>query len=162
MYKKLQKLLAGSVLAMTTLVAHAAESSSCYIGEVFMFSGNFAPVGTLFANGSLLPIAQYYVLFAIIGTTYGGDGQSTFALPDLRGREAIGTGTGNGLSTVSLGQQRGNESVTPPLSGSATVIPSTRSGSTPVATAGTNVATIPPQLASNYVICTEGIFPQQN
>lgn len=60
-----------------------------YVGEIRMFGGNFAPVGWGWCNGQLVPISEYEVLFNLIGTTYGGDGQSTFALPDLRGRIPI-------------------------------------------------------------------------
>src|SRR5438445_75129 len=60
-----------------------------YVGEIRMFAGNFAPAGWAFCDGSLLPISEYETLFNLIGTTYGGDGQSTFALPDLRGRLPI-------------------------------------------------------------------------
>jgi microcystin-dependent protein len=63
-----------------------------YVGEIRMFAGNFAPVGWMFCEGELLPIAEYETLFQLIGTTYGGDGQSTFALPDLRGRLPIHQG----------------------------------------------------------------------
>lgn len=78
-----------------------------YIGELKIFGGNFAPVGWMFCAGQLLAIAQYDALFALIGTTYGGDGVSTFALPDLRGRAAVGQGSG-----YNLGQAAGVETVT--------------------------------------------------
>ena len=65
-----------------------------YVGEIRMFAGNFAPAGWMFCEGQLLPIAEYETLFNLIGTTYGGDGQSTFALPDLRGRIPIHQGNG--------------------------------------------------------------------
>jgi microcystin-dependent protein len=65
-----------------------------YVGEVRMFAGNFAPAGWMFCEGQLLPISEYETLFNLIGTTYGGDGQSTFALPDLRGRLPIHQGNG--------------------------------------------------------------------
>lgn len=65
-----------------------------YIGEIRMFAGNFAPVGWLFCEGQLLPISENEALFQLIGTTYGGDGESTFALPDLRGRLPIHQGNG--------------------------------------------------------------------
>lgn len=65
-----------------------------YVGEVRMFAGNFEPAGWQFCWGQLLPISQYETLFQLIGTTYGGDGQSTFALPDLRGRLPIHAGNG--------------------------------------------------------------------
>ena len=65
-----------------------------YVGEIRMFGGNFAPAGWMFCEGQLLPISEYETLFNLIGTTYGGDGQSTFALPDLRGRIPLHQGNG--------------------------------------------------------------------
>lgn len=65
-----------------------------YVGEIRMFAGNFAPAGWMFCEGQILPIAEFETLFNLIGTTYGGDGQSTFALPDLRGRLPIHQGNG--------------------------------------------------------------------
>lgn len=65
-----------------------------YVGEIRMFAGNFAPAGWMFCDGSLLPISENETLFQLIGTTYGGDGQSTFALPDLRGRLPVHQGNG--------------------------------------------------------------------
>ena len=65
-----------------------------YVGEIRMFAGNFAPAGWMFCEGQLLPISEYETLFNLIGTTYGGDGQSTFALPDLRGRLPLHQGNG--------------------------------------------------------------------
>lgn len=69
-----------------------------YVGEVRMFAGNFAPAGWMFCEGQLLPISEYETLFNLIGTTYGGDGQSTFALPDMQGRIPIHFGGGFNLS----------------------------------------------------------------
>lgn len=86
--------------------------STPFIGEVRTFGFSFAPRGWAFCNGSILSIAQNTALFAILGTTYGGNGQTTFALPDLRGRAAIGPGQGPGLSPQTLGQARGRETVT--------------------------------------------------
>jgi microcystin-dependent protein len=77
-----------------------------------MFGGNFAPAGWAFCNGSLLPISEYETLFNLIGTTYGGDGQQTFAVPDLRGRLPIHMGQGPGLGNYIIGQSGGTESVT--------------------------------------------------
>lgn len=85
--------------------------STPYIGEIRVFGGNFAPVGWAFCDGRLLAIAENDVLFNLIGTTYGGDGASTFALPDLRGRVPLHVGQGNGLSLRVLGQQGGVEAV---------------------------------------------------
>jgi microcystin-dependent protein len=81
--------------------------SQPYVGEIRMFAGNFAPAGWMFTEGQLLPISQYETLFNLIGTTYGGDGQSTFALPDLRGRLPIHQGNG-----FTLAETGGAETIT--------------------------------------------------
>jgi microcystin-dependent protein len=81
--------------------------SQPYVGEIRMFAGNFAPVGWMFCQGQILSISQFETLFNLIGTTYGGDGQSTFALPDLRGRLPIHQGSG-----FTLAQPGGAETVT--------------------------------------------------
>ncbi|MBV9245668.1 MAG: phage tail protein [Methylobacteriaceae bacterium] len=83
-----------------------------YIGEIRIFAGNFAPAGWAFCDGQLMAISDNDALFTLIGTTYGGDGQSTFALPDLRGRVLLHQGQGGGLSNYVLGQSGGVESVT--------------------------------------------------
>jgi len=87
-------------------------SAQPYVGEIRIFAGNFAPSGWLFCDGQLLSIAENEMLFLLIGTTYGGDGQTTFQLPDLRGRAALHQGTGPGLITYTIGQQGGVEEVT--------------------------------------------------
>jgi microcystin-dependent protein len=87
-------------------------SDTPILGCIFMFAGNFAPRGYAFCAGQLLPISQNTALFSLLGTTYGGNGQTTFALPDLRGRSPIGSGQGPGLSNISLGEQAGTENVT--------------------------------------------------
>jgi microcystin-dependent protein len=81
-----------------------------YVGEIRMFAGNFAPAGWMFCSGQLLPISENETLFALIGTTYGGDGQSTFALPNMQSRVPIHMGTG--LSTYQLAETGGVETVT--------------------------------------------------
>ena len=78
-----------------------------YVGEIRIFAGNFAPAGWMFCEGQLLPISEYETLFNLIGTTYGGDGQSTFALPDLRGRIPLHQGSG-----MTLAETGGAEQVT--------------------------------------------------
>lgn len=83
-----------------------------YLGNVTVFAGNFAPRGWMFCQGQLLAIAEYDALFALLGTTYGGDGQTTFALPDLRSRVAVHAGQGVGLSNYTLGEVGGTENVT--------------------------------------------------
>lgn len=83
-----------------------------FLAEIKIFAGNFAPHGYAFCNGQLLPIAQNTALFSLIGTTYGGDGRSTTALPDLRGRAPMHPGRGPGLTSRRLGEQSGVETVT--------------------------------------------------
>src|SRR5437588_12855943 len=82
-----------------------------YVGEIRMFGGSFAPAGWAFCDGALLPISENETLFNLSGTTYGGDGQSTFGLPDLRGRSPLHMGTGGG-SSYTIGQAAGEETVT--------------------------------------------------
>lgn len=83
-----------------------------FLGQITMFAGNFAPRGWALCQGQILGISQNTALFSILGTTYGGNGQTTFALPDLRSRVPVGQGQGPGLSSYTLGEQTGGESVT--------------------------------------------------
>jgi microcystin-dependent protein len=83
-----------------------------YVGEIRMFAGNFQPSGWMFCAGQLLPISEYETLFNLIGTTYGGDGQSTFALPNLQSRVPVHNGTLAGGSSYTLAETGGVESVT--------------------------------------------------
>ena len=95
-----------SILIIALAFAFSVKSQPM-IGEIRMFAGNFPPVGWAFCDGSLIRISENYVLFTLIGTTYGGDGQTTFALPDFRGRAPISVSSGN-----SMGQMGGTETVT--------------------------------------------------
>jgi microcystin-dependent protein len=101
-------LLLAGVLAMVP----AASAQTRFLGSIALVPYNFAPLGTAFCDGSLLPINENSALFNLIGTTYGGDGQTTFALPDLRGRMAIGQDQGPGLTPRVIGQNGGEETVT--------------------------------------------------
>ena len=83
--------------------------SDPFISQIMMFGANFPPRGWAFCDGQLLAISQNQALFALLGTTYGGDGETTFGLPDLRGRVAIGRGRGPGLSDYRIGQRGGSE-----------------------------------------------------
>lgn len=82
------------------------------LAQIIMFGGNFAPMSYAFCHGQLMSIAENTALFSLLGTTFGGDGQVTFAVPDLRGRVPVGTGQGNGLSSFDLGQMGGTETFT--------------------------------------------------
>lgn len=86
--------------------------SEPFVGEIRMFAGNFAPRGWAFCDGQLLAVSQNDALFSLLGTIYGGDGRTTFSLPDLRGRIPIHAGTGPGLSPRRLGARAGSETET--------------------------------------------------
>ncbi len=86
--------------------------SNPFLGEIRMFAGNFAPRGWAFCDGQLLAVSQNDALFSLLGTIYGGDGRTTFGLPDLRGRIPLHQGTGPGLSARRLGSKGGGEKVT--------------------------------------------------
>ena len=107
MRKKIITLMIAITCATTGLLAQEA-----FIGEIRIFPLNFVPRGWMACNGQLLPISQYAALFSILGTTYGGNGKTTFALPNLQGRVALNPGQGPGLSDRDLGEQGGNPTVT--------------------------------------------------
>lgn len=112
------------------------------IGTIIMFAGTFAPRGWQMCDGHLLQISQYTALFSILGTTYGGDGRTTFALPDLRGRAPIHAGQGQGMPAQNLGQASGGAAVA-------------------LAAAGQPHANTQPVLAVNFIIAIEGIYPER-
>lgn len=97
---------------LVSLSATPSSSAQRYLGSIIIVSFNFPPKGFALCNGQLLPINQNQALFSLLGTTYGGDGRQTFALPDLRGRAPIHAGQGPGLSNYVLGQTGGEETVT--------------------------------------------------
>jgi len=106
-------LKASKVLAQNEPSSQTEQSSMAFsngtLGQITMFAGNFAPAKWLFCHGQLLNISDYSALFYVLGNMYGGDGISTFALPDLRGRVPVGTGMGPGLTNRYLGQRAGTE-----------------------------------------------------
>ena len=126
-----------------------------FIGEVIMFGGNFAPRGWAFCDGQLLAISSNTALFSILGTTYGGDGRTTFALPDLRGRVVKGPRNGPGLNDYRLGQKGGREEVTLTLSTMPNHSHFLSSTLTVRADAGTGATTDDP---TNAFIANDGNF----
>jgi len=107
------KLAAVPLVALVALAAaRPAAAQQPYVGEIMAVPYNFDPAGWMECAGQLVPISEYETLFSLIGTTYGGDGQSTFALPDLRGRHATEAGQGPGLSNYLVGENFGLEYVT--------------------------------------------------
>ncbi|MBW2468192.1 MAG: phage tail protein [Deltaproteobacteria bacterium] len=111
MKKSLIVLICFFIVAGAYVLPGDVAAQDPFIGEIRLFAGNFAPRGWALCDGQLLPIPQYTALFAILGTTYGGDGRTTFALPDLRGRAPIHAGQGPGLLNRRLGQRGGREDV---------------------------------------------------
>ena len=93
------------------LISPSKAAAEPYLGEIRMFAGTFAPKGWALCNGQLLPIAQNTALFSLLGTIYGGNGSTNFALPDLRGRFPMHAGNGYGLTPRNVGEQGGGESV---------------------------------------------------
>jgi microcystin-dependent protein len=146
-----------------------------FLGTIQIFGFNFAPRGWAKCDGRLLPIAQFNALFSLLGTIYGGDGQTTFGLPDLRSRVPIGVGQGPGMSNYELGDMDGTESVTlianqMPLQthSNTSAIPakSPENGikNTLDAIPGEAKAhkNMQPYLVMNYCIATEGFFPPRD
>lgn len=136
-----------------------------FIGEIKLFAGNYAPSGYAICAGQLMPISQNAALFSILGTTYGGNGVNTFALPDLRGRAAIGVGNGPGLTPRYLGDMVGSESAaqsTGPVVASVEgegVTAQQGMALVPPQGPTATVPTVPPSLALNYIICLYGYYP---
>ena len=110
---KFSKLIAAITMSATALTLPAtAQAQDKYVGEIFQVGFNFCPQGSLEAAGQTVPITTNQALFALYGVVYGGDGQTTFALPDLRGRVAMGEGAGPGLTPRQMGQKAGTETNT--------------------------------------------------
>jgi microcystin-dependent protein len=164
--------------------------SDPYIGEIRMFGGNFAPVGWLLCQGQLLPIDQFDALYALIGTIYGGDGQSNFALPNLQSRMPMHVGSGfplgqtGGTETVTLTTQQLPVHTHAPVAASVQTDPSPSNNfwagftnpryssqppSAPMASGALSPAgssqpheNMSPYQVINFIIATEGIYPPQN
>jgi microcystin-dependent protein len=150
-YKNISYLLFGVVLSMGAGLWMSAsqptkeanpESAEGMIGEVQLFAGNFAPRGWAFCTGQMLPINTNQALFSILGTTYGGDGRTTFALPDLRAKVPVHPGTSNGLPNFQLGRS----------------VNVTANRALP----GGEQALSHGLLGMNYIICVQGVFPSRN
>ena len=133
--------------------------AEAFTGEIRMAAFNYAPINWAMCDGQLIPISQNTPLFSLVGTTFGGDGQSTFALPDFRGRGPIHRGTGAGLSDRVMGEAGGQEIY--PLITSVAETP--QQPSNPMVLSYTrgnqNVVTMPPFLVVNFIICLNGMFP---
>jgi microcystin-dependent protein len=133
--------------------------SEPFLGEIRLFASNFNPRGWALTNGQILPINQNTALFSLLGTFYGGDGISNFALPNFQSRMPVHQGHGPGLNPYDLGQQGGAESI----SFSSLPIPSAPS---PAISASVSfrpqVQTVTPFLVLTFIIALQGIFPARN
>jgi microcystin-dependent protein len=127
-----------------------------FVAEIRIFPFNFAPTGWAFCDGQLLPLSQNTALFSLLGTTYGGDGKSTFALPDMRGRAPMHPGQGPGLSLYDLGQEGGSDTATLSVS----EIPAHSHGMQADASDPSNAKLVSP--ASSFGISQEGLIYQDN
>ena len=130
-----------------------------FLGEIKLFTGNFAPRGWAATNGQTLAISQNTALFSLLGTFYGGDGKATFALPNFQSRMPVHQGQGAGLSQYVVGEQGGSESI----SFSSLSIPSAPSPATSASVSfRSQVSTVSPFLVLTFIIALQGIFPSQN
>jgi len=158
-------LMPALILALAWFAAVPAMAlDEQYIGEIRMFAGNFAPRGWRLCNGESLPINQNQALFAVIGITYGGDGKTDFALPDLRGRVPVHSGQGAGLTMRVLGHKGGAEKKSP-LAPPAAVVKATEAEAAravQVPATAPVVETMPPFLSINFIIAVEGVFPDRD
>lgn len=146
-------------LASPTLLAPKdIQSANPFIGEIIMFAGNFAPRGWAFCDGTILQVSQNSALFSLLGTTFGGDGRTTFALPDLRGRVPVhaGSGRGPGLTERKLGKKFGSETLYFQARGSSVRI-TERTGSDQKVP-----GVMQPSLGMNYIIALQGTYPSRN
>lgn len=115
-FKKFKHTIAAAALALTATLMGTPQAAQAqaepFIGQISVFGFNFCPRGWAETDGQLLSIGLNTALFSLLGTTYGGDGRTTFGLPDLRGRSIVGEGTGAGLSSITWGQRSGTETHT--------------------------------------------------
>lgn len=159
------------LIIFVSILALSAKAQDPYLGEIRMVAFNYAPQGWVQCNGQLLPVSQNQALYALLGNTYGGDGMSTFAVPDLRGRLAIHPSQGApGVPEINQGQKGGASSVVI----SPTNMPYAVTGSLSVAQSTTGVgvktplfgpgasqplSTQPPYLGVYFIMATQGLFP---
>ena len=146
--------LAGAALVVTAPAQACGNDGT--LGAICMTAASYCPRNTIDTSGQLLPISQYAALYSLLGTNYGGDGRTTFGVPDLRGRTAVGFGTGPGLAPVIMGQKRGQEVIN---QASVTVSGAEKGESVARDQPKSN---IPPQLGVRFCIYSEGMYPSRN
>jgi microcystin-dependent protein len=153
------------VLFASISFTNTVNAQDVFIGEVKMFAGTFAPRGWALCDGQLLAVSSNSALFSLLGTTYGGDGRSTFALPDLRGRVPIHAGTGPGLTSRSLGQRGGSETITVAKASLPSKPSKKLTNATLILTSSSDaqeVSIMQPYTTVNYIIALQGTYPSRN
>ncbi len=161
----MKKIILVLVLFASFSFTNTANAQDPLIGEVKMFAGNFAPRGWAFCDGQILAISQHTALFSLLGTTYGGDGRTTFALPDLRGRVPVHAGTGPGLTPKSLGQKGGSERIAVDKASLPSKPSKKLTNATSVVASSSDakeVSIMQPYTTVNYIIALNGIYPSRN
>ncbi len=164
---------AALVTAGLSTITPAYAGSDPYVGEIMLVGYTFCPRGTVEANGQLLPISQNTALFSLYGTTYGGDGRTSFGLPDLRGRTVIHNGHGPGLSNRQIGRRGGSETnmlnfkQMPASAHTGDVQTSTDTQGTPNPLVAGNRAiqaqnNMQPYLALKYCVALVGVYPSRS
>lgn len=137
--------------------------SEPFIGEIRMFAGNFAPRGWAFCDGQLLAVSQNDALFSLFGTIYGGDGRTTFGLPDCRGRSPVHAGDGPGLGSVRLGAKSGsNASGTVAATTSVSIDRGLGKTQQTWEALPVNAESLTPQLFVHFIVALFGIYPSRS
>jgi microcystin-dependent protein len=145
-----------AMVASLLTVSAPAQARDPFIGEIMQFGGNFCPRGWARTDGQLLPISQNSALFSLLGTNFGGDGRTTFGLPDLRGRVAVAPGTGPGLSPYRIGERGGSETNS---SAWVNTMEGTDNAATRTEPTENNRQ---PYLAVTTCIALQGLYPSRN
>ncbi len=151
--------VAAMVASLMTMSTPAHAGTDAFLGEIAQFGFNFCPRGWAATNGQLLAISQNTALFSLLGTMYGGDGRTTFGLPDLRGRVVVGPGRGPGLDNYRLGARGGQEQVTSPT----IAVPDAGENPSGMAERGGMAApNRQPYLVVTTCIALQGIYPSRS
>lgn len=166
-FRRILMMAAALVASMVALGGGKAAAQECMTGEVKIFAGSYAPRNWAFADGQLLAISENQTLYSVLGTVYGGDGRSTFGLPDLRGRAPVSAGQGPGLSHYGRGDKGGVEqargrrltshSHAEGMNGG--LIESTTNND--FADGDQWMSVVQPYLAVNYIVCMQGFYPSR-
>ena len=161
----MKKIILALILFSSIGFTYSVFAQEPLIGEVKMFAGTFAPRGWALCDGQLLAISSNTALFSLLGTTYGGDGRTTFALPDLRGRVPMHAGTGPGLTSKRLGQRGGSETIAVAKASLPSKPSKKLTNATSILASRSDVQEVSimqPFTVVNYIIALQGTYPSRN